>query len=348
MKWTISKLAKKFDLQFKGQDREITACNTLENAGPNEISFLANPKYTYLLQSTQAGAVIVHPDHADLYPNSLLSQNPYRDFARIAQLFVKPIGDFEGLSEQAFIHPSAVVESEVTVYPFVYIGANSKVKSGSVVFSGTYIGENCSIGQECLISPNVSILSGTELGQKVILHSGVVIGSDGFGFAQDGNILEKVPQLGNVIIEDYVEIGANTTIDRATLGQTRICKGTKIDNQVQIAHNVKIGEHAILVAQVGIAGSSKIGNKVILAGQVGVGGHLTIGNNCRVSAKSGIHKSIKPDSDVSGYPATNHNHFLRIASIQTKLPELNSRIKQMEREIKELRAQLAQRGATNG
>ncbi len=348
MKWTISELAQRFELDFKGQDREITGCNTLEDAGPGEISFLANPKYTYLLQSTRAGAVILDPEHADLYPNSLLSQNPYWDFARIAQLFVKPLGDFEGLSEHAIVHPSAVIESDVTVYPFVYIGSNSKISSGSVIFSGVYIGENCSVGQKCLVYPNVSILSGTELGQGVILHSGVVVGSDGFGFAQDGNRLEKVPQLGKVVIEDDVEIGANTTIDRATLGQTRICKGTKIDNQVQIAHNVKIGEHSILVAQVGIAGSSKIGNKVILAGQVGVGGHLSIGDNCRVGAKSGVHKSIQPDSDVSGYPAINHKQFLRSALIQTKLPELNSRIKQLEKEVEKLRAQIAQGGATNG
>lgn len=346
--WTISRLAKQFDLYFQGQDQEITGCNTLEHALPNEISFLANPRYTSLLSSTQAGAVILHPDHADLYPNCLISKNPYRDFARIAQLFARPKGDYSGISDHAFIHPSSQIDSGVTIYPFVYIGANTHIQKGSTIFSGTYIGENCSIGQQCLLYSNVSILAESEIGQGVILHAGVVIGSDGFGFAQDDKSFEKIPQLGKVVIEDNVEIGANSTIDRATLGETRVCQGTKIDNQVQIAHNVHIGAHSILVAQVGIAGSSKIGNQVILAGQVGVGGHLTIGDNCRVGAKSGIHKSLKPNSDVSGYPATTHSHFLRTATLQTKLPEFHSRIKRLERIIEELQAQLAQGGNANG
>lgn len=340
MSWKLSELAQELDLKWQGSDLEIVGCNTLEEASENEITFLANPKYKKKLSSTRAGAVVLAFEHASLFPCALISQNPYWDFGRVVQLFAQPEGSFTGISEQAFVHPQAQVADDVTIYPFVYIGSGSVIESGCFLFSGVYIGENCHLQENCILYPNVSLMSKTTLGQGVVLHAGVVIGSDGFGFAQSEDIREKIPQIGHVCIDDNVEIGANSTIDRATLGQTRVGRNTKIDNQVQIGHNVQIGPNSVLVAQVGIAGSTKIGQNVILAGQVGVAGHLEIGDNCRAGGKSGITKSLKPNSDVSGYPAIEHKTFLRLSVLQSKLPEMYERIKKLEKKINQVIARL--------
>lgn len=347
MSLTVSTIATKLGLKYQGKDIEITGCNSLEEAKPNEISFLANPKYTKMLSTTQAGAVILEPQYAHLIKNCIISNNPYRDFARTIHFFAKNQGCFSGISDFSYIHPESEIATDVAIYPFVFIGAKTKIESGCTLYSGVYIGEECYIGANSTLYPNVALMAGTKIGKSVILHSGVVIGSDGFGFAQNVTLFEKIPQIGNVTIEDNVEIGANTTVDRATLGETRICKGTKIDNLVQIGHNVHVGENSILVAQVGIAGSSKIGKNVILAGQVGVSGHIKIGDNCKVGAKSGVNKSIKPNLEVSGYPVMEHKKFLRCATLQSKLPDIYNKIKKLESEIEHLQSLMNQKGDEN-
>ncbi|MFO8032419.1 MAG: UDP-3-O-(3-hydroxymyristoyl)glucosamine N-acyltransferase [Desulfohalobiaceae bacterium] len=335
--WTVSALAARLQRDYQGQDREIKGCNTLEEASKDELSFLAQPRYTDMLQQTRAGAVILKPELAHLYSDAILSPDPYLDFARAAQIFARPQGSFQGLSEKAYIDPSASLEEGVTVYPFVYIGAEASIAAGCTLFSGVYVGEGCQIGQSCTIYPNVSLMSNTVLGKNVIVHASTVLGSDGFGFAQHEQGLEKIPQSGRVVVEDQVEIGANCSIDRATFGETRIGQGSKLDNQVQVGHNVRIGENCILVAQVGIAGSAKLGNQVVLAGQVGVNGHIRVGDGCKAGAKSGINKSLPPGCEVSGYPAMQHRKFLRVAAMQPRLPELQTKIKRLESEVERLR-----------
>jgi len=340
MSWTTQSIARHLGLTYQGEEISISGCNTLDQAKDDEISFLANPKYARLLHSTRAGAVVLDPSNAHKRQNAFVSHNPYYDFARIVQLFAPVQGCWQGHSELAYIHPQARVSDKATVYPFAFIGPQVTVRRGTTIFSGVYVGENCHIGRECTLSSNCSLMSGTILGDRVVLHSGVVLGSDGFGFAQGNGEMQKVPQIGRVVIEDDVEIGANTTVDRAALGETRIGQGSKIDNQVQIGHNVRIGKESIIVAQVGIAGSSSVGDHVILAGQVGVAGHLHIGDGCRIGAQSGINKSVPDHTDVSGSPAMDHRLYLRCAALHQKLPDIYQRMKALESEVKSLRSKL--------
>ncbi|MFP4212489.1 MAG: UDP-3-O-(3-hydroxymyristoyl)glucosamine N-acyltransferase [Desulfohalobiaceae bacterium] len=334
--WTLSTLATRLQREYQGRDLEIIGCNTLEQASTRELSFLAQPRYTKQLQKTRAAAVILRPELAHLYPEAILSPDPYLDFARAAQIFARPQGSFQGISQLSYIDPSASLEPGVTVYPFVYIGAKARIGQDSTLFSSVYVGEDCRIGSSCTIYPNASLMARTVLGNNVILHAGTVLGSDGFGFAQHEQGLEKIPQTGKVVVEDGVEIGANSSVDRATFGETRIGRGSKLDNQVQVGHNVHIGENCVLVAQVGVAGSTRLGNQVVLAGQVGVGGHLSVGDGCRVGAKSGVNKSLPAGSEVSGYPAMEHSKFLRLAVLKSRLPEMHAKIKKLESELKEL------------
>ncbi|MCF8109664.1 MAG: UDP-3-O-(3-hydroxymyristoyl)glucosamine N-acyltransferase [Desulfohalobiaceae bacterium] len=341
MSWTTSRLAAALGLDYQGRDRELSGCNTLEKAGASELSFLANPKYISLASQTKAGAVIAAPEQAHLLADCILSPNPYLDFARAVRFFANEQGRFQGHSEMAYIHPEARIDDDVSIYPFAFIGPGARIASGTICFSGVYVGEDCEIGPDCRLYPQVSVMAGTVLGRGVVLHPGVVVGSDGFGFAQGDAALEKVPQIGRVVIEDGVEVGANTTIDRAALHETRIGAGTKIDNLVQIGHNVQIGEQCIIVSQVGISGSCKLGRNVVLAGQAGLGGHITIGDNSRVGGKAGVSKSVKPGKDVSGNPAIEHRKYLRSANLFGKLPELYQRIKKLESCLKRLQTDRA-------
>ena len=347
MAWTLSSLAQELGLEYKGEDIAITGCNTLEDAEESDLSFLANLQYKKYLASSKAGAVVLNPEYKELYPNCLLSENPYLDFARAVNFFAPSQERFSGQSEMAYIHPDAQVAPDATVYPFVYVGANSIVESGCILYSSVYIGENVTIGKNSKLYAHVSVLAGCSIGEKVILQSGVVVGSDGFGFAQSRERLEKFPQIGKVVIEDNVEVGANSTLDRAALGETRVGKGSKIDNQVQIGHNVKIGENTVLVAQVGIAGSTSIGKNVILAGQVGVAGHLTIGDNCMIGAQSGINKSVKPGSVLTGSPAMEQNTYRRYTALKYRLPEIYKRLKNMESKLENLKYQHQGGGSNN-
>jgi UDP-3-O-[3-hydroxymyristoyl] glucosamine N-acyltransferase len=337
----LSEIASRLGLTLKGKDFEITGVNTLAEASASELSFLANPKYAPQLETTGAGAVLVSADQALNSKPCLISAHPYLDFARSVQLFAKPQGSFEGISPLAFVHEDARIDPGAAIAPFVYIGPGAQVNAGVRIFSGSYLGEDCIIGEDTIIYPNCSLMAGTLVGKRVILHAGTVLGSDGFGFAQAATGMTKFPQIGRTVIEDDVEIGANTTIDRAALGETRVGHGTKIDNLVQLGHNVRVGRNCIIVSQVGIAGSTTLGDGVVLAGQVGVAGHLNLGDGCRIGAKSGVGKDVPPGQDLSGIPVMPHGSFLRASAIMPKLPEMKRRLGRLEKELAALREELA-------
>jgi UDP-3-O-[3-hydroxymyristoyl] glucosamine N-acyltransferase len=340
----LSEIASRLGLTLQGADMEISGVNTLADATDSELSFLANPKYAPQLETTKAGAVIVNADQAQDVLSCLISINPYLDFARCVQLFAKPQGCFSGVSELAFVHEEAVVDARAAIAPFAYIGRGTRVEAGVRIFAGSYVGEDCVIGEDTTIYPNCSLMAGTVVGKRVILHAGTVLGSDGFGFAQAASGMTKFPQIGRTVIEDDVEIGANTTIDRAALGETRVGQGTKIDNLVQLGHNVRVGRNCIIVSQVGIAGSTSLGDGVILAGQVGVAGHIHLGDGCRIGAKSGVGKDVPPKTDLSGIPVMPHGSFLRASAIIPKLPEMKRRLSKLEKELAALREELANKG----
>ncbi|SDB28438.1 UDP-3-O-[3-hydroxymyristoyl] glucosamine N-acyltransferase [Desulfonatronum thiosulfatophilum] len=339
---TLSELASRLGLPMHGSDTVIQGVAGLEKAGPQDLSFLAGAKYAPLLKTSRAGAVILQQEYLDGVGSALISTNPYLDFTRALRLFATPQGCLTGQSDMAYIHPESSVDDSVTVYPFVFIGKDAQVGKGSTLFSGVYVGENCRIGERVVLYPNVVLMSGTSIGNDVIVHPGTVLGSDGFGYTPCATGLEKMPQVGNLRIDDQVEIGANAAIDRATLGTTHIGAGTKIDNLVQIGHNVEVGAHCILVSQVGVAGSSKLGNRVTLAGQVGIADHLQLGDDCRVGAKSGVNRSLQGGRDYLGSPAVEAKKFMRIAASWNRLPEMGKRLAALEKELALLKTQLSE------
>lgn len=343
----LSHIAETLGLRLRGRDIEITGVNTLADATPSELSFLANPKYVGQMGTTRAAAVIVSEDQAAQDHTVLISAAPYLDFARCVQLFATPQGSFSGQSAQACIHPEAQIHASATIFPFVTVGRGAVIGAKVQLFSGVYVGEECHVDDGTIIYPNCVLMAGTQVGKRVIIHAGAVLGSDGFGFAQAASGMTKFPQIGRVVIEDDVEIGANTTIDRAALGETRVGQGTKIDNLVQLGHNVRVGRDCLLVAQVGIAGSTTLGDRVVLAGQVGVAGHIHLGDGCRIGAKSGVGQDVPAGQDMSGIPVMPHGAFLRSSAIAPKLPDMRRRLSKLEKELAALKEQIANNGQTS-
>jgi len=340
MAQTLSALAAALGLEFTGDDAPIRGVNTLEKAGPEDVSFLASHKYLKLLDETRACAVILRPEHAERVSRALVSENPYLDFARALELFADPQGCFSGISDMAWIDPSARLGQNCTVYPFAFIGANVQIGDGCTVYPGCYIGENCSLGKDCLLYPNAVLMAGTVLGERVTLHPGAVLGSDGFGFAPGPQGLRKIPQTGVVLVGDDVEIGANATVDRAVMDATRIGHGSKVDNLVQIGHNVQLGSHCILVAQVGISGSTKVGDGVTMAGQAGIAGHLEIGAGATIGPQSGVQRNIPPGESWGGTPVMESRTFFRTLATIPKLPEIRKRVHTLEKELAALKTRL--------
>ncbi len=332
----LSDIAGRLGLTLQGEDAEVIGVNTLENASPDEISFLANPRYTDQLATTKACAVIVSEEHAGHVRRALVSQNPYQDFGRVLELFARPQGSFSGISPLAFIHPEAQLDNDVTVYPFAYIGPRSRIGSNTSIFPGVYIGEGCRIGQHSILYPNVVLMAGTHIGDRCILHSGCVLGADGFGFARTPQGIQKIPQVGRVSVENDVEIGANSAIDRAVLDATHIHAGTKIDNLVQIGHNVQIGQNCFIVSQVGISGSTHVGANCTFAGQVGIAGHLHIGDNVTIGPKSGVAKNIPSDVVVGGIPTVDQRTYMRTLALMPQFPDLFKRISKLEKELEKI------------
>jgi UDP-3-O-[3-hydroxymyristoyl] glucosamine N-acyltransferase len=345
MKKRLKELAQWVDGTVIGDGEiEISGVAAIEEAQAEEITFIANPKYLPKLNQTNASAVIVSKEvtHAD--KPLLCVTDPYLAFAKILTLFFHKPYQPKGIDSNAWISPTAQLGKDLTLYPFVYIGDHCSIGDRVTLYPGVYVGEDSSIGEDSILFPNVSVYLGTVIGKRVILHSGVVVGSDGFRYVKEGKKNIKIPQMGRVEIEDDVEIGANTTIDRATLGRTIIRRGVKIDNLVQVAHNVTIGEDSIIVAQVGISGSTKIGNNVTLAGQVGVVGHIEIGDNVMVGAQSGVTHDLPANQGYVGSPALPHREFLRAITIFPKLPEMKKTLIEIEKRLKKIEETLSSRG----
>jgi UDP-3-O-[3-hydroxymyristoyl] glucosamine N-acyltransferase len=329
----LSDLAVRIGARVVGDgDAVVSGIAPIEEAGPGQVTFLANPKYLRFARESNAAAIIAREVVSGGRTNFLLADNPYFAFACAVEAF-HPTGRLApGVSDRAAVDPSARVGKGVTVSPFVSVGEGAEIGDNTVLFPGVSVGKGVIIGADCLIYPNVVIYHGTRVGSRVILHAGCVIGSDGFGFAPTPEGYRKIPQVGTVEIEDDVEIGANTTIDRATLGVTRVCRGTKLDNLVQVAHNVVIGSGTVIAAQAGISGSTRIGSRVMIGGQAGLAGHLEVEDGIMLGAKCGVPDSLRAsESRVwSGIPAMPHPTWLRMASLLPKLPELFRRVKRLE------------------
>jgi UDP-3-O-[3-hydroxymyristoyl] glucosamine N-acyltransferase len=320
---------------LKGSDREITGASTLEESMPGDITFLANKKYKDKVQDTRADAVIVG-EELDIPIPQIITENPYLYFARVLNTLSPEKPVTPGISKQAYIHPDAEVHEGACIYPHVYVGPRARIFDRCVIYPGCFIGEGVTIGDHTVLYPNVVVYDGCTVGRHCIMHAGVVIGSDGFGFVWDGSQHVKVPQRGTVIIGNHVEIGSNCTIDRAALTSTRIGSDVKMDNLVQIGHNVIVGDHSIIVAQTGISGSAHIGKGVVLAGQCGIAGHISIGDRVTAAARTGIASDVPPGKVISGFPAMDHKHWLRVQAVYKDLPELLKRVRELERKVQSL------------
>ena len=319
---------------------EIRDIKGLDEAGEGDLTFLANPKYRKKIATTEASAILIDRPVEGTNKNFLIVKDPYGALARLLTLFYPEERDFQGVSPEAFVDPDAIVEEGATVYAGAFVGKGAKIARGAVLYPGVYIGPGAVVGEDSILYPNVTVYRRCLIGNRVILHAGVVVGSDGFGFANPGLENRKVPQVGIVQIDDDVEIQANTTIDRGTLGKTWIQRGAKIDNLVQIAHNVVIGENSIIVSQVGISGSTRLGNRVIIGGQAGLVGHINVGDNVMIAARSGINKDIPASSIMSGAPAIPHRDWLRLNAHILRLPEMHKTISELKKKIEELEKKL--------
>lgn len=340
MIFTLKQIAEKINASIIGEDnKKISGVAAFDDASPNDITFASDIKFLKHLSDTNAGAVIVPINYGDLNVDSLqcsilLSENPKLHFFRIVSLFYpqKMVRSF--ISPVAQIGNDFISGTEITIHSGVTIGDNVVMGDRVSLMPGVFVGDGVTIGDDTIIKPNVTLMERTVIGKKVIVHSGTVIGSDGFGFTPDHEKHEKIPHAGFVQIDNDVEIGACNTIDRGTFGRTWLRKGVKTDNLVHIAHNVIIGSNTLIVAQVGIAGSSKIGNNVIIAGQAGVSGHLTIGDYSIVGPKAGVAENVASGKIVSGVPGMPHKLWLRVANIIPRLPDLRKRLLSLERRVK--------------
>jgi UDP-3-O-[3-hydroxymyristoyl] glucosamine N-acyltransferase len=340
MKATLDTVARAIDGVVIGDGSiEITGVAGIREAEEGDLTFLAHPRYEPYLETTKASAIIVAENHRTTPKALILNSNPYLAFLKAVRFF-----QGEPARPAAGLHPSAVVAPDARIHPTASIGPNVTVEGGaeigpgSAVMAGGYVGACCRIGTDVTVYPNVTIREGCQIGDRTIVHAGAVIGSDGFGFVRDGEVHRKLPQVGIVVVEEDVEIGSCVTIDRATTGVTLVGAGSKIDNLVQIAHNVRIGKNCLIVAQVGISGSTSVGNHVVLAGQVGVVGHIEIGDGAVVGAKSGVSKSVKSGEKVFGSPAHPLTQAKRIEASLRHLPELLQTVRRLERRIQELEA----------
>ncbi|MDX1645165.1 MAG: UDP-3-O-(3-hydroxymyristoyl)glucosamine N-acyltransferase, partial [Thermoanaerobaculia bacterium] len=315
---------------------EIEGLNTLEEAGPRELSFLTNPRYLERARTSRAAALVVSPGLEGLDRARLEVENPYLAVARILTELHPPRRPQPGVHPTAELDDSVELGADVSVGAFCSIGAGSSIGEGTVVHPHVVVGTECRIGAGCVVHPLVSIYDGTILGRNVIVHSGVVLGADGFGYAQSDRGHVKIPQVGRVVVEDEVEIGANSTVDRAMLRETRVGRGSKIDNLVMVAHNVEIGERCLLIAQVGVAGSARLGDDVVLAGQVGVVGHMDVGDGVQVASKSAIMKPAEAGAELAGVPAIDSMEWRRQLVRLGRLGDLEKRVKALERELADL------------
>jgi len=339
-------IAERLHCRLEGAADEVDILRVagIEQAGPGDLTFVANPRYRAQLIHTRASAVILDASDAGSAPCAVLrSDNAYRSFAEAVSLFHEPAPQAAGIDRLSSIAAGVTLGLDVSVGPFVTIGAGASIGARTIIHPNVVIGARARLGDDCVVHSHVAIRDGVTVGHRVIIHNGAVLGSDGFGYARqaDGSHF-KIPQFADVVIEDDVEIGANTTIDRPSVGETRIRAGTKIDNLVQIAHGVSIGRRALLAAQVGIAGSTVVEDDVVLAGQVGVSGHVRVGKGVVATAQTGIPNSLEDGEFVSGYPAIANRDWLKSSAVFRQLPALKKRIAQLEERIAELEEKLTE------
>ncbi|MBN1663372.1 MAG: UDP-3-O-(3-hydroxymyristoyl)glucosamine N-acyltransferase [Deltaproteobacteria bacterium] len=334
---TLKEIAAYLNAELLGDETvAITDIKGIEEAGPGDITFISNPKYRKQLETTAASAVLAPPGIVNPRINLLILPDPYSAVAKLLALFYPEEAHPGHISEKALIEEGAVVSSHAHIDPGVYISCGARIERGAVLYPGVFVGAGAVIGEDSVLYPNVSIYRRCIIGKRVILHAGVVIGADGFGFTRPGVENLKFPQIGIVQIDDDVEVGANSTIDRGALNKTWIQRGVKIDNLVQVGHNVVIGEDTVIAAQVGIAGSTKIGRGVIIGGQAGFAGHITIGDHVMVAGQSGVHEDVPPNQVVSGTPHLPHREWLRAASCFPRLPEMRKNVGSLTKRLETL------------
>jgi UDP-3-O-[3-hydroxymyristoyl] glucosamine N-acyltransferase len=332
---TLAELADRLGCRLEGDGTAtIAGVADLGVAGPADLALFAHPRFRPQALATRAAGVIVGDDVPAFGPPLLRTRTPILAFARALALFHTPPRPAPGISPHAAVAADAVVDASATVGPFVAIGAGAQVGAGTILHSHVAVGAGCVVGRDCEIHAHASIRERVRLGDRVIVQNGAVIGSDGFGFTPDAEGRQvKVPQIGTVIVEDDVEIGANTTIDRATVGETRIGAGSKIDNLVQVGHNVRLGRDVLLAAQVGISGSATLEDSVTLGGQVGVAGHIVVGRGAIAAGQSGVTNSVEPGRFVTGYPAIDNRAWRKASVVFAQLPALRERLKAIERQL---------------
>ncbi|MDD2437127.1 MAG: UDP-3-O-(3-hydroxymyristoyl)glucosamine N-acyltransferase [Massilibacteroides sp.] len=321
-------------------DVKVSNFSKIEEGKPGTLSFLANPKYEHYIYGTKASIVLVNKDFVPsrtLNATLIRVENAYSSLAVLMNIVEKAKGNREGIASTAYIANSATIEDGCYIGNFAYVGENTNLKKGCKIYPYAYIGDRVSIGENTVIYPHVTIYRDCHIGKNCILHAGSVLGADGFGFAPEGETYKKIPQLGNVVIEDDVEIGANTTIDRAVMDSTIIRKGVKLDNLVQIGHNVEVGENTVMAAQTGIAGSVKIGKHCMFGGQAGLAGHIKIEDNVSIGAQAGVHSRVKEGRTILGTPAIDSKLFFRSSAVFGKLPEIYRTIGELQREIELLK-----------
>ena len=321
---------------------KVNTIAKIEEGQSGALSFLANPKYEHYLYDTKSSIVLVNKTFvpsAAVSATMIKVENAYEAFASLLRLVDQSRPRKKGIHPSAIIEPTAKVGSDVYIGPYSYIGENCIIGDGCCVYPQVYVGDNTKLGNNCIINPGVKIYHDCVIGEGCIIHAGSVIGSDGFGFApQSDNEYMKIPQLGNVVLEDNVEIGANVTIDRATMGSTFIRKGVKLDNLIQIGHNVEVGENTVMAAQTGISGSTKVGKNCMFGGQVGLAGHIRIANGTKIGAQGGILGDVKEENSVIiGSPAIEFRQFLKSSVIFRKLPEMKAKLDSLEKELESLK-----------
>jgi UDP-3-O-[3-hydroxymyristoyl] glucosamine N-acyltransferase len=329
----LSEIARKLGGRLVGPDRSITGVRPLEVAGEKDLSFLANPRYRDRLPSCRAAGVLVAEGIEAPHLSLVVVENPYAALGRVLTLFDRRPRAVPGVDPRSALAEDCRLGEGVSVGPFVTAGPGCRIGDRAVLMAGVTLGPGVVLAEDVVLHPSVTIYDGCVIGARCVVHAGSVVGSDGFGYAEEKGSHVKIPQLGNVVIEEDVEIGANVTVDRATFGSTRIGKGTKIDNLVQVGHNCDVGEHSILVAQSGLSGSVRVGRGVVFAGQSGSVGHVQIGDGSRIGAKSAVTGDLKAGSFVIGHPARDHREWKKSQAILARLPEFRKRLSRCEERL---------------
>ncbi|WP_299049095.1 UDP-3-O-(3-hydroxymyristoyl)glucosamine N-acyltransferase [uncultured Polaribacter sp.] len=339
MKFTAQQIADILEGNVVGNpDEEVSKLSKIEEGEKGSLTFLSNPKYNPYLYTTNASIAIVNQSfepEKEVSTTLIKVENAYKAFSKLLEFYNQVKNNKVGIEQPNFISESAKIGDNIYLGAFSYIGNNAVVGDNVKIYPNSYIGDNVTIGDDCIIFSGVKIYSETQIGNHCKIHSGAIIGSDGFGFApNDKGEYKAIPQIGNVIIEDFVDIGSSSTIDRATLGSTIIRQGVKLDNQIQIAHNVEVGKNTVIAAQTGIAGSTKIGENCMIGGQVGIVGHIVIGNNVKIQAQSGISKNLKDGDVVQGTPAFGYSDFNKSYVHFRNLPKIAATLNNIEKEVK--------------